>query len=397
MYWPQSTYAQNMKLLATLCFWWGALIRRVFCLMLSLPEKQAFAQGFACLGGTRFCWSSFANRDNWSSNAGDCENGTKLSVGSAEAPWTSLFLPCVASPAIPSATFNGVGGRAVNQRSTLGAMLLRFGQKTIWQFQWLLLLQSGVANQKAKVGAPCVHQSALVEARGTQLWVASFHSDQSLRLPRCCSTFSSISGMRVFVVGWWLVWGHSDQQIWSSETNGSRDGTIWRLPPRFCRPKFQGPSKTHKHLSCPAEGAKYLYPAKFEWPSGILQFNSQTFPNFQTSIRETFWDLRTCSCWSTATVSIVPIPRFSFLRTIKTIKTCRLDDTWEVQMAHSAAVVVPWNFWDMGLQQILCLLAAACWRSESHLLVPEKIESLASPRLPTLSSPLPWIHGPQPD
>ena len=118
-------------------------------------------------------------------------------------------------------------------------------EKTIWQFQWLLLLQSGGANQKAKVGAPCVHQNALVEGRGTQLWVASFYSDQSLRLPRCCSTFSSISGMSVFVVGWWLVWGHSDQQIWSSETNGSRGGTIWRLPPRFYRPKFQRPRCTN--------------------------------------------------------------------------------------------------------------------------------------------------------
>ena len=43
------------------------------------------------------------------------------------------------------------------------------------------------------------------------------------------------------VVAWWLVLGHSDQQIWSSETNGSRDGTIWRLPPRFYRPKLQQP------------------------------------------------------------------------------------------------------------------------------------------------------------
>ena len=238
-----------------------------------LCSSQAFAQSFACLGGTRlsvwFCWSSFANRENWSSSVGDCENGTKLSVGSAEAPWTSLFLPCVASPAIPSATFNGVGGGCEPAKYS-GFSAVEVLEKTIWQFQWILLLQSGVANQKAKVGAPCVHLSALVEARGTQLWVASFHSDQSLRLPRCCSTFSSISGMRVFVVGWWLVWGHSDQQIWSSETNGSRDGTIWRLPPRFYRPKFQRPSKTHKHLSCPAEGAKYLYPAKFEWPSGTL-------------------------------------------------------------------------------------------------------------------------------
>ena len=103
-----------------------------FCPMLSLPEEQVFAQSFACLGGARlrvwFCWSSFANRDNGSSRVGDCENGTKLSVGSAEAPWISLFLPCVASPAMPSA-FNGVGGGAVNQRSTLVAMLLRFGKK----------------------------------------------------------------------------------------------------------------------------------------------------------------------------------------------------------------------------------------------------------------------------
>ena len=57
-----------------------------------------------------------------------------------------------------------------------------------------MLLQSGVANQKAKVGSPSVHLSALVEARGTQLWVASFDlSDQSFGLPRCCSTSISTS------------------------------------------------------------------------------------------------------------------------------------------------------------------------------------------------------------
>ena len=41
------------------------------------------------------------------------ENST---FGSAEAAWTSLFIPCLASPAIPSATFNGW---AVNRCSTL--------------------------------------------------------------------------------------------------------------------------------------------------------------------------------------------------------------------------------------------------------------------------------------
>ena len=39
----------------------------------------------------------------------------------------------------------------------------------------------------------------------------------------------------------------------------------------------------------------------------------------------------------------------------------RLDDTWQVQLAHSAAVVVPWNFSDMGLQRIFSLLSPACW------------------------------------
>ena len=53
------------------------------------------------------------------------------------------------------------------------------------------------------------------------------------------ATSTSISGMSVVAVGWWLVLGHSDQQIWSSETNDARDGNIWRLPPRFYRPRFQ--------------------------------------------------------------------------------------------------------------------------------------------------------------
>ena len=52
-------------------------------------------------------------------------------------------------------------------------------------------------------------------------------------------------------------------------------------------------------------------------------------------------------------------------------------------MAHSAAVVAPWNFWDMGLQWIFTLLDAACWTSESHFPVFKNIESLVSSRLPT--------------
>ena len=52
------------------------------------------------------------------------------------------------------------------------------------------------------------------------------------------ATSTSISGMSVVAVGWWLVLGHSDQQIWSSEKNDARDGNIWRLPPRH-RPRFQ--------------------------------------------------------------------------------------------------------------------------------------------------------------
>ena len=81
---------------------------------------------------------------------------------------------------------------------------------------WPRLLQSGVADQKAQVGALCVHLSALVEARGVpQPWVASFHSNQRLRLPQCRRTFSSISGMSV-VVWWWLVWWHSSA-LWKQE------------------------------------------------------------------------------------------------------------------------------------------------------------------------------------
>ena len=72
-----------------------------------------------------------SGRGNTSSRTpvGDCENGTKLSVGSAEAPWTSLFLPCVASPAIPSATFNGVGvervrtGNPIDKRRMIQHMI----------------------------------------------------------------------------------------------------------------------------------------------------------------------------------------------------------------------------------------------------------------------------------
>ena len=38
-----------------------------------------------------------------------------------------------------------------------------FFPKKFWQFHCLLLLQSGVADRKAKVGAPCVHMGASVE------------------------------------------------------------------------------------------------------------------------------------------------------------------------------------------------------------------------------------------
>ena len=52
------------------------------------------------------------------------------------------------------------------------------------------------------------------------------------------------------------------------------------------------------------------------------------------------------------------------------------------QMAHSAAVVAPLDFADIGLQRISSSLQGLCRNSQSHLLVPKKIESLASSRLP---------------
>ena len=48
--------------------------------------------------------------------------------GSAEAAWTSLFIPCLASAAIPCATFNGW---AVNERSMLVSVLLRFRKNNL--------------------------------------------------------------------------------------------------------------------------------------------------------------------------------------------------------------------------------------------------------------------------
>ena len=69
----------------------------------------------------------------------------------------------------------------------------------------------------------------LVEARGTQPWVASFHSDQRLRLPQCRRTFSSISGMSV-VVWWWLVWWHSSA-LWKQEKQIGLK--MWRKGPKL--------------------------------------------------------------------------------------------------------------------------------------------------------------------
>ena len=139
-----------------------------------------------------------------------------------------------------------------------------------------MLLQSGVADRKAKVGSPSVHLSALVEARGTQLWVASFDlSDQSFGLPRCCRTSSSTSSWAL------LLWNDDSfedtpTRFEVAKRNGSRDGDIWQLLPRFYWPKFQQPG----------EGASYLYPAKFEWPSVIPKLS-----NFNQRNIQWFWIL----------------------------------------------------------------------------------------------------------
>ena len=93
----------------------------------------------------------------------------------------------------------------MNHCSTLVSVLSMFRKSN------LTIPISSAASKRCRkskskgIRAPCVHLSSLVEARTTQLWVAwvaSFHSDQRLRLPRCCRTSSSISGMSVSVVGW---------------------------------------------------------------------------------------------------------------------------------------------------------------------------------------------------
>ena len=70
------------------------------------------------------------------------------------------------------------------------------------------------------------------------------------------------------------------------------------------------------------------------------------------------------------------LPHFALVRNISQTCFCPMlslpDVTWEVQVAHAAAVVVPSNLADMGLQRVFSLLYAACGNSESHLLVPRK-------------------------
>ena len=139
-----------------------------------LTEGQHKLLGPACLfilcksscTKCNFPWEA-APTDQWrSSRRWNCKNKTS-------GPEVPSFLST--TQVVSCATSEHTCGQFFGCLCDLGGTKLS-------QKQWLL--RSSVANQKAKVGAPCVHPSAFVEARGTQLWLASFHSsDQSFGLP----------------------------------------------------------------------------------------------------------------------------------------------------------------------------------------------------------------------
>ena len=110
------------------------------------------------------------------------------------------------------------------------------------------------------IRAPRVHPRALVEARGTQLWVGSFHSsDQSFGLQRRCNTSSSISDIPSFYCG----------MVTRLRTLRPKRMIQEMAPFDDCLLASVGPNSNNQEqltniTSFPVEGAIYLHPAKFE-------------------------------------------------------------------------------------------------------------------------------------
>ena len=161
-------------------------------------------------------------------------------------------------------------------------------------WSWPMLLQSGVADRKAKVGSPSVHLSALVEASGTQPWVASFDLSD-LPVP-----------YRVWVC---LSWDGDSFEDTPTRFEVAKQMAQEMAPFDDCLLASIGQKSNNQEYNSQTFKLPCWRCQLFvSWPSVLSKLS-----NFNQ--RDIQWFLKTCSCWSTATRT--PMRFFRFLKTRK--------------------------------------------------------------------------------